>query len=263
MSKIDVLLVQFVHQALIRNTQILQPFIDVLKREGERIFQDIHQTTYQFDYPFDLQILCFQLLSEARSKSIPIEQILFGLRIAMQMFHERKRLEPTILPIWTGPIFTESPITLKTYDTVKSLFQTAKHEIFIVGYTFSLDDQSVRLLFNEISQASRRGCRINIIYNNNHSNLDNILNRWPPDLILPQLYYWKGSEDSNIASLHSKLIMVDQRRLLLTSANFTLHGFHQNIETGVLIENHALTTQIWEQFKALLLNDSVVKYQKR
>lgn len=263
MSDLEDLIVQFVHTGMYRNPETIDRLVEEINRYGDSLLDQIHRSVERLDSPFDLQSIYFDLLREARASQVSTREILFGIQVALRMYRMRKRQEPTLLPIWTGPIHMESPITHKTYDTVKRLFKTAKHDILIVGYTFSLDHEPVKDLFHEITHAAARGCRIDIIYHNNDTNLERILELWPPNIILPRLYYWRGSQDTELASLHSKLIMIDQKQLLLTSANFTLHGFHKNIETGILIENHPLVQHFWEQFRSLLFNHEMVKYQKK
>ena len=40
-------------------------------------------------------------------------------------------------------------------------------------------------------------------------------------------------DEAPYASMHAKCLLVDGRDLLITSANFTFHGLHGNIEIGV------------------------------
>ena len=42
-----------------------------------------------------------------------------------------------------------------------------------------------------------------------------------------------GSMEPPYASMHAKCLLVDGEDLLVTSANFTFHGLHGNIEVGV------------------------------
>jgi hypothetical protein len=261
MAQLDIKLVRFVDSCMSKNSETVHRFLETLKALGDTTIKDVYSVIFQLGLPSDLEFLCFELLNEAKVQQVKVNELVFATNIAAKMFIQRKMNEPNIIPVWTGPMYQESPIIHKTYDMVKSLFKTAKNEIFIVGYTFSLEHEYVKSLFNELIRAARRGCRIDIIFNNDQFNLTNLKNNWPDDLRLPHFYYWKGDSESQWASLHSKLILIDQRKLLITSANFTLYGFKKNIETGVIVENHNMVQQVWRQFRALLHNEEMTRYQ--
>lgn len=261
MANLDVKIVGFVDTFLTKNTNSIEDFISIIESYGEQVIDNIQFLVRQFDFPYDLAYLCFDILNDAKRESITANHLVLSIKVAIGMYKRRKKTEPVVFPVWTGPSYDESPIIHQTYNTVQRLFQTAQHEILIVGYTFSLESAFIKAIFDEVIAAARRGCRIEIIYHQNEENLNRILNLWPNDLFQPMLYSWKGNE-SEWASLHSKLIMVDQRKMLITSANFTLHGFRKNIETGVLIENHELSLTMWRQFRSLIQNKAMVRYKQ-
>lgn len=253
-------IVRFVDACLLRNNDFLKSFISMLQTNRDCATKNYQAALYPLDLPFDLDFLGYELLRDAHNQQLKGSELSMLIKVAIKMHQQRKRTEPSLSPVWTGPVFEESPIVHKTYETVQHLFQTAKYEILIVGYTFSLDHVYVRSLFSYLIEAAKRRCRIDIIFHQNDSNLSNIRNNWPNDTLLPNLYYWNGNSEDKWASLHSKLIMVDQSKLLLTSANFTLHGFQRNIETGVMIENHPIAPLYWRQFRSLLNNREMKKY---
>ncbi|TFD99517.1 DISARM system phospholipase D-like protein DrmC [Jeotgalibacillus sp. R-1-5s-1] len=182
------------------------------------------------------------------------------IEMAWFVYSEKEKKGTKISPVWTGPSFSTSPIKNKTFETIKSMFLSAEKEIVIVGYNFSLESTIVKLLVKELIDASNRGCRINIIFHENETNKKRILESWPMDVRLPHLYYWESKKrEGYTTSLHSKLICIDQRQLLVTSSNFTLNGLEKNIETGVLIENDNSVKQIREQFRSLLNRNEIVK----
>ena len=62
-------------------------------------------------------------------------------------------------------------------------------------------------------------------------NWDQLRQGWPDDAPRPGVYTW-GDDDDQIAKLHAKVIVVDRRDLLITSANLTGHGMSGNLELG-------------------------------
>jgi phosphatidylserine/phosphatidylglycerophosphate/cardiolipin synthase-like enzyme len=78
---------------------------------------------------------------------------------------------------------------------------------------------------------------------------------WPKECRLPEVYYdsrgLKLTAEER-ATLHAKVVIVDKKWALVTSANLTDAAQHKNIEAGVLVENTTLAQGLREQFMALL-----------
>ena len=62
-----------------------------------------------------------------------------------------------------------------------------------------------------------------------------------------------------MAALHAKVICVDKRKTLITSANLSYHGQQGNIELGALIESQKTAKQIDDLFTKLLFNKIFVE----
>ena len=67
---------------------------------------------------------------------------------------------------------------------------------------------------------------------------------WPFGDPKPRLYFDPRTVDSERTLLHAKCIVIDDRKSLVTSANFTYHGQSRNIECGVLIEDEAFSRRL-------------------
>ncbi len=77
---------------------------------------------------------------------------------------------------------------------------------------------------------------------------------WPGDH-LPALYYDPRAlhpDPASRAIQHAKIVLVDRRRVFLTSANFTQAGQQRNIEAGLLLDDPNLARQITANFDALI-----------
>lgn len=259
MSDIENKVVKLVEAALCESSGNLEEFLDLLEEKNNFTIENLYSFIDGLGLSFHIEILCYDLLNEAKTYAISIDQLTCLLRVAIKMYRKRKSHEANVIPVWTGPSFQESPITYTTQATIKKLFQAAKYEVLIVGYTFSLDNDLVGGLFKELTDAGKRGCRIDIIFHKDNHNEQRIISKWPNSVPSPFLYYWKGDSQGVSSSLHSKLIIVDQAKLLITSANFTYNGLKQNIETGVLIERHQTIQHVWNQFRSLLINEEMVR----
>lgn len=215
-------------------------------------FHDYSNWQSKLKLPFDLEFFFYEVITSALDCKISSKELKQLMEVAYKMGKHQLELKPRISPVWTGPITNEAPIKLSTYDTVKYLLESAKEEIFIVGYSFSFKDEKIQNLLRCIENAVERNCRINIIVNDVENNFKEIMNHWKKERYQVNVFHWKGYDSSEFTSLHAKLVIIDQQKLLLTSANFSYHGFQKNIETGVIIENHEISKIIWKQFYSLM-----------
>ena len=79
--------------------------------------------------------------------------------------------------------------------------------------------------------------------------------QWPEDRPLPEIFYDPRSLEMHAdkrASLHAKCVVVDQREVFVSSANFTEAAYERNIEVGLLIHSGMLAVRIVRHFEALL-----------
>jgi len=223
---------------------------EVINNLESSSYHNIQVAFNNLNLPVHLEYLAYELVTESEQNGFTLKELIELLKASTTMANYQISNQPVITPVWTGPTF-ENHIQFQTYQTVKQLINSAKHEIFIVGYSFSFVDNTILTLLRSIEAAAMRGCRINIVINRNVKNVSQLFENWEIDGHLLNVYEWKGSNDQ-YTSLHAKLVMIDQDKVLLTSANFSLHGFQKNIETGVVIENHNSIKAIWNQYHSLM-----------
>lgn len=258
MNELHEQILRFVSHCLSRDDEeYLIQLIDTLKKENLTTIK--YSIIDGLNLPFDLSYLAFELFQVAEQKRVSAQILVDFLNISYKMGKLQKADEAKISPVWSGPSFEHNSITLKTFDTVKHLIDSANDEVFIVGYNFSVKHDSIKLLIEKLEEAASRKCRINIIVHNKKTNFQELLHAWTKERYLINIFYWKGNEVKDYTSLHSKLMIIDQQKLFLTSANFSFLGFHKNIETGLVIENHSAVKSIRNQFQLLLKNNEMIK----
>jgi phosphatidylserine/phosphatidylglycerophosphate/cardiolipin synthase-like enzyme len=161
---------------------------------------------------------------------------------------------------WTGPLVAASPAR-QTTVLVLELFAGAESEVVVVGYEF--DHGAV--LFEPLHRVMKaRAVRVSIFLdvppptggNPMASHLAFAAHRflqrnWPFGKPQPDLYYMPdGTNHDTRASLHAKCIVVDRKRSLVGSANFTKRGHSRNLEVGVALDDpvfaQSLATQFWQ-----------------
>jgi phosphatidylserine/phosphatidylglycerophosphate/cardiolipin synthase-like enzyme len=136
----------------------------------------------------------------------------------------------------------------KTYPVLKEAIMSAQRSITLTGY--SISDHFDELL-NLINQKSKQGVSVELFLNN-YEDMKQVFN----DIDIKNKSFFKvfnysGVEGDDMASLHAKTLVVDQKRVFISSANLSYHGMISNIEIGVLIESQEKANQILDIFKEL------------
>jgi phosphatidylserine/phosphatidylglycerophosphate/cardiolipin synthase-like enzyme len=159
-------------------------------------------------------------------------------------------LVATLPPDTTG-------IARQTERVVREMITAATQEIVLLGYEFT-DLDLVTLL----GEAAARGTDVIVICDRGRGSARRVLDAWRPGARLPRIFHDRARTDSApYASMHAKCLLVDGRNLLVTSANFTFHGLHGNIEIGIRISgapayearkifSHLVETRVLEEASA-------------
>ena len=132
-------------------------------------------------------------------------------------------------------------------NVVQSLIGNAERNILITGY--SLSSYFLELV-DIIIQKSQRGVFVKFFVNDldKQPEFEKIL-RYKGRFL--KVYNYR-QEDDKMSALHAKVISVDQKQTLITSANLSYHGQQGNIELGTLIESKQIARQIEDVFTKLI-----------
>jgi phosphatidylserine/phosphatidylglycerophosphate/cardiolipin synthase-like enzyme len=124
----------------------------------------------------------------------------------------------------------ETPgIARPTDRVIREMIEHASSEIILLGYEFT-DREVVELL----AAAASRGAAVIMICDRGRGAAARVVDAWPAGTRRPKIFHDRErSERAPWASMHAKCLLVDGSDLLVTSANFTFHGLHGNIEIGV------------------------------
>ena len=131
-------------------------------------------------------------------------------------------------------------------NVVQSMINGAERNILITGYSLS---SYFSELVDTIIQKSQRGVFVKFFVNDldKQPDFEKVL-RYKGRFL--KVYNYHQDEDK-MAALHAKVISVDQRQTLITSANLSYHGQQGNIELGTLIESKPIARQIEDVFTKL------------
>lgn len=160
---------------------------------------------------------------------------------------ERQPAEKSSIVVTAPPSFSIN--TRATMNVVRTMISDAKRNILITGYSLSSYFSD---LVDVIIEKSQRGVVTKFFVNNldKQPEFEKIL-RYKGRFL--KVYNYRPDEDK-MSALHAKVISVDQRQTLITSANLSYHGQQGNIELGVLIESKQMAKQIEDVFTKLIFS---------
>lgn len=134
-----------------------------------------------------------------------------------------------------------------TRSVVRTLITEAKRNILITGYSMS---SYFADMTDIIIDKSKKGVLVKFFVNDikKQPQFDKIAMYKGRYL---EIYDYTQPED-NMSALHAKVISVDQKKTLITSANLSYHGQQGNIEIGTLVESKSFAKQLEDVFTKLV-----------
>ena len=173
----------------------------------------------------------------------------------------RRRVSTSVDLVWTGPEVPGS-VSRDTAVALRELFASATERVLVAGFWFFnaadilrplhavMRDRGVEaLMFLHIEPAQTA-----------HANLDAHVAEqvrrflhysWPFGEPFPALYYNPDTVRQGAGViLHAKCVVVDERRSLVTSANFTESAQTRNIEVGALIDDATFARSLVQQWRS-------------
>lgn len=137
--------------------------------------------------------------------------------------------------VWTGETTAGAGVR-STFPVVKEMLGWARRSVLVVTYSLWAG-ANVGVVIDLLSELSSGGVDITFVLDRRYQdgwNITQLKRRWPLSRRRPALYTWQHEEDA-LAKLHAKVLIVDRRDLLITSANLTGHGMKHNLEFGLRV----------------------------
>jgi phosphatidylserine/phosphatidylglycerophosphate/cardiolipin synthase-like enzyme len=194
-----------------------------------------------------------------------IAHLVYLLRAIAEERLASQTAERVVELVWTGP---EVP-GAESRDTgvlVRELFATAERSVLVAGFAVAQGKRIFKALSDRMRDLPdlqvRMFLNVSRPYRDSTSETELLkrfadrfrLSEWPGPRP-PEVYYDRralSSEDSKHASLHAKCTVVDERKVLVTSANFTEAAQMRNIEAGVFVLDSNFAKSLVRQFEALI-----------
>jgi hypothetical protein len=195
-------------------------------------------------------------------------QIAYTLRLVAAEREATQNQRDRVDLVWTGQevVGTESR---DTWVVVQELFSSAKHSVLLSSYALDKGKKARELfpaLATRMDEKPELQVRMFLNVQRPHRNQESetVLLRTFAETFrneiwcgnrLPEVFHDPRSlstEPGPKACLHAKCIVVDEDRLLITSANFTEAAHERNIEAGVLFTDSVAARAICTQFETLV-----------
>jgi phosphatidylserine/phosphatidylglycerophosphate/cardiolipin synthase-like enzyme len=199
-------------------------------------------------------------------KGVHSQHIAYTLRMLAEERAASQVRTDAIDLVWTGPEVSGSQ-SRNTSVVVHELFSNAKRNILISS--FAVDTRrKTRELFMVLAKAMDSNPELNVrIFLNVHRPYNNEVTTttllrefaisfrqdiWTGHR-LPEVFHDPRSlRMDKKACLHAKCLIVDQERVLVTSANFTEAAHDRNIEAGLLLNDPVIAQALQMQFESLV-----------
>ena len=204
-----------------------------------------------------------ELLKDLYSSGCSPEGVARCLDVLAAGAEQRRRLEESVQIVTTGP----EMVNVANRDTmvvVQEMFRRAERSVLISGYAVYEGRKVFRELASRTQERPNLQIRmfLDIGRKAGDTSLDSeIIWRFVDHFrrthcpVVPQIYYDPrslASDPQKRAVLHAKCIIVDDRELFVSSANFTEAAQTRNIELGLLLRSSVLASQASTFFDSLV-----------
>lgn len=152
---------------------------------------------------------------------------------------------PAVQVVVTGPDSPAAPVRL-TSEVVRQLIDEAMSRVTLVSFAA----YQMPSIIAALDAAVARGVSVSLILES-PENLDG--GGGAAAYAKYRVYHWPTERrEPPGAKLHAKAVIVDNRDVLLTSANMTNAAYDKNIELGVLCRGGGVARQVQHHFDALI-----------
>lgn len=176
--------------------------------------------------------------------------------VAAGYAHQAARVRAEV--VWTGPSAFDVPVRA-TAPLLAALVAEARRELILTTYSA----RPYEPLRQALALAVGRGVSVWIVVETLHGAGSALQGDQPAkafaDLSGVELWSWAVDRRPEGARMHAKIAVVDERALLIGSANLTGSGIEHNIEAGVLVRGGSAARRAAEHLHALRRDGILVR----
>ena len=179
---------------------------------------------------------------------------------------QRPRLEDTFDLVTTGPD-SNTTANRDTSVVVRELFSSAEESVLVAGYAVYHGQRVFQALADRMQMNPQLKVQMFLDVRRGPGDTSTVSevvrhfgdrfrqHDWPLDRPFPELFYFPASLEEQAqdrAAMHAKVIVVDQAKVFISSANFTEAAQERNIEVGLVIRSRSLADQVLKHFTSML-----------
>lgn len=169
---------------------------------------------------------------------------IIGICVSMYGAKETEKAELAI----TAPISFKLKAR-KINEVVENMLRDSQRSITLTGY--SVSDYFTEMI-DLIIQKSQQGVYVRLYLNDYEKHKNNLKRLMDLRTKHLRVFDYQKQNDDAMAALHAKTIVVDERELLVSSANLSYHGMQGNIEMGIRLISPDKSQQIESLLKELV-----------
>jgi len=148
----------------------------------------------------------------------------------------KNELDDKATLVWTSPVIDLNADL--TYNTMIQMIRSAKKKITIVGYALYKESKNDELKMSDVfkelyEKVESNNVTVELFFDKAETNVKNTVKKmWKKEIKLPEIYLYESPPKIK-GSLHAKVLLIDDRNILITSANMTGRAINRNIEIGI------------------------------
>jgi phosphatidylserine/phosphatidylglycerophosphate/cardiolipin synthase-like enzyme len=207
-----------------RSYILLNQIQSVLKKYEEVSAQDFYETLVKRTVQSEFGVRPADL-----SRMSVTEEQFSELLLLFKLYSDQQQ-QSSVEFVATVP--SEVDVRLrKTIAVIREMIHGARNTILVTGYAVS---EYVDEIMERVLEKALAGVNVEIFLDRNPQTMryiESIRGRNLPSNF--NLYVYKGSQGSS--ALHAKVIMVDEEKAFVSSANLSYNGIVNNVEIGTLV----------------------------
>ena len=143
--------------------------------------------------------------------------------------------------VWTGPSLNTDMSIRNTKPVIEGMLQDANSKVTIVDYRITSNAESI---VKELNKCLKKGIDVDLIIDDDKANHREIWKCFSSiGLKKPRIFYHRKKEP-RFYKVHAKVLIIDDVKMLIGSANLTELGTEVNFELGVMISGPIVKTTL-------------------
>ena len=132
---------------------------------------------------------------------------------------------------------------------METMLQKSEKSITLTGYFVS---DYFKEMIDLIIKKSQQGIYVRLYLSDYEKHKDYLKRLMDLRSKYLRVFDYQKKDDDSMAALHAKTIVVDEKNLLISSANLSYHGMEGNVEMGIRLESEDKAKQVENLLKEMV-----------